>query len=867
MDALDTPDYSQFDSISTDSSPQRLPGGRMERGSILEPPVDDQVYYVSDDTYGIFASGRDYEPVYVTHKYTEKEKETLASFESLDYLPSHSFVFKHWIKRQVITRLELDRWLMMGMIGFGVGMIGFLLHQLIEEVASFKWDTIQGFLDEDRIVIAWLFGVGYSILFIVFSAAVVVFWRPSAGGSGIPEVTGFLNGTNIRHIFNLQTMIVKFLSCVAAIGCGMPVGPEGPMIHLGALVGAGMSQARSETLRFKLPFFQRFRNSEDRRNFISAGAAAGVSSAFGAPVGGLLFAMEEVSSFWTTALSWQIFFCCMISTFTTDLFNSAFQGFSYTGDFGEFKLERYILFNISKGVNVNILMFIPTVVIGIIGGLTGALFTIINLKITRSRKRLLSRIGKSWGQKTFRLVEPAVIMVIVTTVVLFLPSAFSCSSYRCIEGAAGPVVSGCLNDTRNALHIESAVKTYTCVQGQSWQVNETTWHTNGTYNELASLLFGTLETAVKHLFSRGTHIQFGYATLFTAFPYFFLAVCWSSGTSVSCGPLVPMLLIGSLYGRIVGVAMVSMFGIHSETSGYWAWMDPGVFALIGAASFFGGVSRLTLAVTVIMMELTNDVQVLLPVMVAVMVSKWVGDFFTHPIFHAHLELKCIPFLDTEPRVMNEGKLLQLDLFCARDIMSSPVVSVHQVESVASLAEMLLSNSHGGFPVVKRDRNNEEVFFGLITRIELMVLLMHEELFQADAHTDFNEGSDITWVDYEKLLLERLPKSEDVLKTFNRYHDDPKYRDMFLNLNPYINQSALSVQEKFSLHRTYIVLRTLGMRHLVVTDAMNRVVGFITRKDLMGFSIEEKLNSVMEKQIEMQERLLHDQELLGSESIS
>ena len=83
-----------------------------------------------------------------------------------------------------------------------------------------------------------------------------------------------------------------------------------------------------------------------RRNFVSAGAAAGVSSAFGAPVGGLLFSMEEVSSFWTTTLSWQIFFCCMVATFTTDLFNSAFNGFSYTGNFGQFKTERYILFQV-----------------------------------------------------------------------------------------------------------------------------------------------------------------------------------------------------------------------------------------------------------------------------------------------------------------------------------------------------------------------------------------------------------------------------------------------------------------------------------------------------------------------------------------
>ena len=59
---------------------------------------------------------------------------------------------------------------------------------------------------------------------------------------------------------------------------------------------------------------------------------------------------------------------------------------------------------------------------------------------------------------------------------------------------------------------------------------------------------------------------------------------------------------------------------------------------------------MTLSRLFLQMELTNDVQALLPVMVSVMVAKWVGDFFTHPIYHALLELKCIPFLDPEPRV-------------------------------------------------------------------------------------------------------------------------------------------------------------------------------------------------------------------------
>ena len=64
----------------------------------------------------------------------------------------------------------------------------------------------------------------------------MVYLRPSAAGSGMPELIGYLNGTLVRHIFNLRTLLVKFASCACAVGCGLPVGPEGPMIHMGALV-------------------------------------------------------------------------------------------------------------------------------------------------------------------------------------------------------------------------------------------------------------------------------------------------------------------------------------------------------------------------------------------------------------------------------------------------------------------------------------------------------------------------------------------------------------------------------------------------------------------------------------------------------
>jgi len=71
------------------------------------------------------------------------------------------------------------------------------------------------------------------VVFLDIGLPTVQFLRPDAAGSGIPEVTSFLNGTHVRHIFNIKTLVVKFLSCMAAVGCGLPVGPEGPMIHMG----------------------------------------------------------------------------------------------------------------------------------------------------------------------------------------------------------------------------------------------------------------------------------------------------------------------------------------------------------------------------------------------------------------------------------------------------------------------------------------------------------------------------------------------------------------------------------------------------------------------------------------------------------
>lgn len=105
-----------------------------------------------------------------------------------------------------------------------------------------------------------------------------------AAGSGVAEVKVILSGFVVHGYLGVKTLVVKTLALVLSVASGLSLGKEGPYVHIATCVG-----------NVACRLFSKYnQNDGKRREVLSASAAGGVGVAFGAPIGGVLFSLEEV---------------------------------------------------------------------------------------------------------------------------------------------------------------------------------------------------------------------------------------------------------------------------------------------------------------------------------------------------------------------------------------------------------------------------------------------------------------------------------------------------------------------------------------------------------------------------------------------
>ncbi|KAM3863470.1 H(+)/Cl(-) exchange transporter 7 isoform 2-T2 [Diretmus argenteus] len=709
------------------------------------------------------------------------EKLLSLKFESLDYDNSENQLFLEEERRMSYMGfrcLEISRWVVCGLIGFLTGLIACFIDIVVEQLAGIKYqvvkENIEKFTEMGGLSISLILWAVLNSAFVMVGGIIVAFFEPIAAGSGIPQIKCYLNGVKIPRVVRLKTLVVKVGGVICSVAGGLAVGKEGPMIHSGAVVAAGVSQGRSTSLKKDFKIFEYFRRDTEKRDFVSAGAAAGVSAAFGAPVGGVLFSLEEGASFWNQMLTWRIFFASMISTFTLNFFLSIYKrqpgDLSYPGliNFGRFE---------SDSVAYNLYEIPLFIAMGAIGGLLGALFNFLNYWLTIFRIRYVHR-------PCLQVME-AMLVATVTATVSFAMIYFT---------------DDC--QPLGQEHSEEYPLQLFCADGE--------------YNSMATTFFNTPEKSVRSLFHDppGTYnpLTLGMFTL----AYFFLA-CWTYGLTVSAGVFIPSLLIGAAWGRLFGILLASITPRGS------IWADPGKYALIGAAAQLGGIVRMTLSLTVIMVEATGNVTYGLPIMLVLMTAKIVGDYFQEGLYDIHIKLQSVPFLHWDAPATSHW-------LTAREVMSSPVTCFNRIEKVGTVVDVLsnTSTNHNGFPVVVHIPASDEPakLCGLILRSQLIVLLKHK-VFVELARSRLNQ---------RKLQLKDFRDAYPRFPPIQSIHVSQDERECMMDLTEFMNPTPYTVPQETSLPRVFKLFRALGLRHLVVADNENRVVGLVTRKDLARYHL-------------------------------
>ncbi|NXP85840.1 CLCN1 protein, partial [Passerina amoena] len=561
------------------------------------------------------------------------------------------------IQRYVTKKLGED-WIFLVLLGLVMALVSWGVdYASAKTVQAYKW--IYGAL-HPNVPLQYAAWVAVPLGLILFAASFCHFVSPQAVGSGIPELKTIMRGVVLKEYLTLKAFVAKVVALTAGLGSGMPVGKEGPFVHIASICAVVLSKFMSIFCGvYEQPYYY--------TDVLTVGCAVGVGCCFGTPLGGkwlfwVLFSIEVTSTYFAVRNYWRGFFAATFSAFVfrvlavwnkdavtiTALFRTNFRM-----DF-PFDLQELPAFAI----------------IGICSGFLGAFFVYLNRQVVlgiRRHKALSQFLTK------YRLIYPAVITFCIASVTF--PHGFG-------QFMAGELMP------REA--ISTLFDNYTWIKhsGDTQILGKSAAWIHPKVSVFVTILLFFL-------------VKFCMAVIATTMP-------------IPCGGFMPVFVLGAAFGRLIGEIMASLFpnGILFDDILYQ--ILPGGYAVIGAAALTGAVSH-TVSTAVICFELTGQISHILPMMVAVILANMVAQSLQPSLYDSIIQVKKLPYLPD----LGWNHISKYNIF-VEDIMVQDVKFVSSNCKYRDLQEVLQSTTVKSLPLV--DSPESMILLGSVERSELQALL-------------------------------------------------------------------------------------------------------------------------------------------------
>ncbi|KAL9632171.1 MAG: hypothetical protein Q9164_005486 [Protoblastenia rupestris] len=465
-----------------------------------------------------------------------------------------------------------------------------------------------------------------------------------AAGSGVAEVKVILSGFVIHGYLGVRTLVVKTLALILSVASGLSLGKEGPYVHIATCVG-----------NIACRLFSKYNHNDGkRREVLSAAAASGVGIAFGAPIGGVLFSLEEVSYYFPPKTLFRTFFCSIVAALSVKFLNPYGTG-------------KIVIFEVRYVSDWRFFEMVVFILLGIMGGALGALF----IKACRVWATTFRRIPviKRWP----------VLEVFLVALITGLVSFWNRYTKLAVTELLLEVASPCKDNFSGLCPQEGGeilgIIRYLCIAFIIKAI-------------LTTITFGIKVPA-------GIYVP-----------------------SMVVGGLMGRIIGHLVQYLVFAYPDHAIFGSCPKGGGLEGCVTPGVYALVAAGATMCGVTRLSVTLAVILFELTGSLDHVLPFSLSILVAKWTADALEPlSIYDLLTDMNSYPLLDNKirPIFTNDlGDITQKAIRSHRiiDISNSPLVSApslrRKLNHLHDAGEL-----DGGLPILRRG-----VLVGLIPAPDL-----------------------------------------------------------------------------------------------------------------------------------------------------